>query len=120
MQVSRYVEEGITGTALPIATKSWPRIQPKYKEDLNVAFPFLKPMRPRPGDSNPNERHTNFTIISITNITMEIRSANWVYHGPKALWDVSDQPKGHNIIAMPQHFKNLLTDMTLHLAKINS
>jgi len=120
MQVSRYVEEGLTGTSLPIATKSWPRIQPKYKEDLNVAFPFLKPMRPRPGDTNPNERHTNYTIISITNLTTEIRSANWVYHGPKALWDISDQPKGHNIIALPQHFKNLLTDMVLHLAKINS
>lgn len=119
MQVSRYVEDGITGTSLPIAAKSWPRIQPKYKEELNTAFPFLKPMRPRPGDTNPNERHTNYTIISITNLTTEIRSANWVYHGPKALWEVSDQPKGHSIIAFPQNFKNLLTDMVLHIAKIN-
>jgi len=119
MQVSRYIEEGITGTSLPIATKSWPRIQPKYKEALNEAFPFLKPMRPRPGDTNPHERHTNYTIIAITNITTEIRSANWVFHGPKALWNVSDQPKGHNIIAMPQQFKNLLTDLALHLAAIN-
>lgn len=119
MQVSRYVEEGITGTSLPIAAKSWPRVQPKYKDDLNEAYPYLKPMRPRPGDTNPHERHLNYVSLAVNNLTVEIRGGNWIYHGPKELWNVSDQQKGHNVIALPQQIKTLLTDVVLHLAKIS-
>lgn len=119
MQVERYVERGATGTSLPIAAKSWPRVNPKYKEELNEAFPHLKPMRPRPRDPNPDDRNVNYVSLAVNNLTTDIRGGNWIYRGPKELWKVSDQPKGHRVIALPQQIKTLLTDVVLHLAKIS-
>lgn len=119
MQVERYVESGATGTALPIAAKSYPRVNPKYKDELNAAYPYLKPQRPKRGDTDPDSQNKNYASLAINDLTALIRNGNWVYHGPKELWNVSDQMRGHNLIALPQHIKTTLTDVVLHLANIS-
>lgn len=98
--------------------KSGSRIANRYKEELNVLFPYVKPQRVGKSD-DPDGKSDNMAALAINSVTADIRSSIWTYHGPADLYRLANQPQGQNILVVPQTLKNTITELVIHLAKLN-
>lgn len=99
--------------------KSGARISSKYKEALNLLYPYVKPQRIKASSQEGDENFVNTAAIAINNVTSDIKSSNWLYHGPDGLYNEAGLPEGRNVVVIPQTIKNTITEMVMHLAKLN-
>jgi hypothetical protein len=118
MQVDMLQQSDQMLAGLTKAPKSGSRIANKYKEELALLFPHVKPQRVRQND-DPDSRSDNMAALAINTVTAEIRSSTWEYHGPRELYRVANQPEGRNILVVSTNLKNSITELVIHLAKLN-
>lgn len=95
------------------------RISRKYIDELMVAYPHVKPQRPKAGTGEINNRSGNIAAIGVNNVTRLIMQSNWYYHGPKELRKLAQQTEGRGVIAVSPTIKNRITELVLDLAKLN-
>ena len=95
------------------------RISRKYIDELMVAYPHVKPQRPKIGTGEINNRSGNIAAIGINSVTRLVMQNNWYYHGPKELSKLAQQTEGRGMVAVPPAIKNRITELVLDLAKLN-
>lgn len=119
MQVSELNtnDQGVPGIGRRVGSSS--RISNQYRDELMAAFPHVVPQRQRPGQPE-NHRSGNLAAIAINNITDEINAYDWYYRGPASLRRVSEQPAGSNVLVVERSLKNTLTELAIHLSKLNA
>lgn len=118
MQVREMFSDSQPYAALPKTPKSGSRIGNRFKEELNLWYPHVKQQRPKPGEI-PGSKTDNRSAIAINHVTAEIRRGTWEYHGPRELYRLANQPEGRNIVVIPTTLKDVITQLAIHLAKIN-
>lgn len=108
--------------------KSGGRIARKYDEELMELFPHTKPERisarrqqqlEQSGGAIVVNRSNNYAVVAINNLARDVNRYDWQYHGPNELWKLADQPEGRNIVVLPMKFKDILTDMVIHISRLN-
>lgn len=111
-----------TGQNIPGITqqpRSNTRISRKYIDELMVAYPHVKPQRPKAGTGEINNRSGNIAAVGINSVTRLIMQNSWYYHGPKELGQLAQQTEGRGVVVVPPAIKNRITELVLDLAKIN-
>lgn len=91
------------------------RISRKYIDELMELFPHVKPQRGK----DTTLRNGNVAAIGINNVTREVMAGNWHYLGPLELKRLAGQPEGRGILVVPPTIKNNITEMVIHIAKLN-
>jgi hypothetical protein len=119
MQVRLYMSTDQMLPNLIKSTKSGSRISAKYKEELAQQFPHVKLLRRGRADLDADADSDNRAALAINNATSFIRSSTWTYMGPIELHRLAGQPEGHQQLIVPQTIKNTITELVLHLAKLN-
>lgn len=103
--------------------RSGTRISRKYDADLVELFPHAKPQRisqrKQHSQTDGVNRSGNYAAIAINNLTRMMMSYDWYYHGPKELKILTDQPEGRGLLVTPPKIKDQVTELAIHLAKIN-
>ncbi len=121
MQVKLVTESDQMIPSLTRSVKSGARILPQYKEELNKLFPYHKPQRVKANDINPENAFINPVVTAINNATQAIRSSDWLYRGPDALYLEAKAPENlRRMVPVPQTIKNTITELVIHLAKLNT
>lgn len=117
MQVERYFQPD-SAPFLTAHTRTGSRIPPKYKEELNILFPHMKPLRVKP-DTDAEGRSDNYAAIAINNVTADIRQSAWTYHGPAELHRLAGQPSGQSLVIVGNDLKARITELVIHLVRVN-
>lgn len=118
MQVEQYMQPGQSAPFLTASARSGSRIPPKYKEELDILFPHKKPQRVK-NDADIEARTENYAAIAINNVTAAIRQATWIYHGPADLHRLAGQEAGQNLVIVGNDLKSRITELVIHLARLN-
>lgn len=99
------------------------RIARKYDNELMELYPHTKPqkanLKARDVSIDSINRSSNFAAIGINTLTHEIHRYDWFYHGPEQLKALTTQPEGRGILMVPPKFKDQVTELVIHLAKVN-
>lgn len=100
------------------------RISRKYDEDLMTHYPHMKPQRLtqkqlQTGVEEPPSRSNNLAAIGINSVTREIHRYDWLYHGPTELKKLAGQTEGRGLVILAPKLKDQITELVIHLAKVN-
>ncbi|AEH03489.1 hypothetical protein AVT69_gp063 [Pseudomonas phage PhiPA3] len=98
-------------------TRSGARIANRYKPMLDELYPHMKLAKvPQSGEI---PKPDNMAGIAINSANASIRSSNWVFRGPPELFNAANQVAQNDVLMVPPNIKHALTEMVMHLAKIN-
>lgn len=93
------------------------RIAGRHKLELDLLYPYTRVGRiAANGTQSPAE---NMAANAINNCTQSIRLSNWVYLGPEELFVESGQISKNKVLIHSPNLKHSITEVVIHLAKIN-
>lgn len=99
-------------------TRQGSRIANRYRAQLDELYPHMKLQKvPQNGSETPKPE--NMAGLAINSCNQSIRSSNWIYHGPRKLYDEAGQVTSNQVLILPQTIKHTITEVVLHLAQIN-
>lgn len=97
------------------------RIAGRHKVDLDAAFPHMRVGRI--ANNGTQAAPENMAANAINNCTQSIRVSNWIYRGPITLYNesgqLSENGNRNRVLIHTITLKHAITEMALHLAKIN-
>lgn len=117
MQVE-LMKQGESGSQFQLgSTRTNSRIPNRFKDELNELFPHQK--APQYTNAGVPTRTENMAGTAISTATASIHASNWVYRGPDELWKAAGQVTSNKVLVIPQTIKATLTELVLHLGRIN-
>lgn len=112
------LKQGESGSQFQLgSTRTNSRIPNRYKDDLAEVFPHQK--APQYTSAGVPARVDNMAGMAINTATASIHASNWGYRGPKQLYVESKQPDKGGVLVIPQTIKATLTELVLHLGRLN-
>lgn len=99
-------------------TRTGSRIATRFRPQLDELYPHMK-LQKTPQNGSETPKPENMAGLAINSCNQSVRSSNWVYHGPDALYREANQVTHNRVLIIPQTIKHTLTEVVLHLAQIN-
>lgn len=99
-------------------TRTGSRIANRFRPQLDESYPHMK-LQKTPQNGTETPKPENMAGLAINSCNQSVRSSNWVYHGPDALYAEANQVTHNRVLIIPQTIKHTLTEVVLHLAQIN-
>lgn len=123
MQVERIMATVQDIPGITMRPRGGSRIARRFDEELVQLYPHAKPQKVpqkmRDSQVDTINRSANFAAIGINNLTRELMRYNWYYHGPQELKALAEQPEGRGLLVIPPKIKDQITELVIHLAKLN-
>lgn len=112
------LKQGESGSQFQLgSTRTNSRIPNRYKDELNELFPHQK--APQYTNAGVPMRIENMAGTAISTATASIHASNWIYRGPEELYKQAGQVTSNRVLVIPQTIKATLTELVLHLGRIN-
>jgi hypothetical protein len=99
-------------------TRQGSRIANRFRPQLDELYPNMK-LQKTPQNGSETPKPENMAGLAINSCNQSVRSSNWVYHGPDALYVEANQTMHNRVLMVPQTIKHTLTEVVIHLAQIN-
>lgn len=99
-------------------TRMGSRIANRFRPQLDELYPHMK-LQKTPQNGSETPKPENMAGLAINSCNQSIRSSNWVYHGPDALYKEAGQEMHNRVLIIPQTIKHTITEVVIHLAQIN-
>jgi hypothetical protein len=94
------------------------RIPAKYKDEMQALYPHERQQRMQ--QNGVQAEPMNMAGIAINDLNASIRASHWVYGGPDRLFKESGQVTANKVLIPPNNIKATITELVLHLGKLNS
>jgi len=112
------MKQGDSGSQFQLgSTRTNSRIPNRFKDDLAEVFPHQK--APQYSNAGVPARIDNMAGLAINTATASIHASNWIFRGPDKLYIESKQPDKGKMLVIPQNIKATLTELVLHLGRLN-
>lgn len=112
------LKQGESGSQFQLgSTRTNSRIPNRYKDELNELFPHQK--APQYTNAGMPMRTENMAGTAISTATASIHASNWIYRGPTELYKEAGQVTSNQVLIIPQTIKATLTELVLHLGRLN-
>lgn len=112
------MKQGASGSQYQLgSTRTNSRIPNRFKDELNELFPHQK--APQYTNAGVPTRIENMAGTAINTATASIHASNWIYRGPAELHKAAGQVANTDVLVIPATIKATLTELVLHLGRIN-
>lgn len=97
--------------------RSGARIPNRFKDEMISLFPHQK--APQYMGNGTPLKTDNMAGIAINTANASIMSSNWIFRGPPKLFTEAGQITTNQVLIVPQTIKSSITELVLHLGKLN-